>query len=69
MHILEAIPKDIHFLTEFSFVELKHLCIILDNMVFNYDSTIPEHVEAKVYLEELLYPTILKTIKDMENGN
>lgn len=69
MHILEAVPKDIHFLTEFSFVELKHLKVILDNMVFNYDGSIKEHVEAKKYLEKQLYPVVSKTIKDMNNGN
>ena len=63
MRILEAIPKEIHFLTEFSFVELSHLKTILDNMVFNYDSSILEHAEAKIYLESILYPTIKEAIE------
>ena len=63
MRILEAIPKEIHFLTEFSFVELSHLKTILDNMVFNYDSSILEHAEAKIYLESTLYPTIKEAIE------
>ena len=68
MRILEAVPKDIHFLTEFSFIELKHLQTILDNMVFNYDGAIEEHVQAKKYLEERLYPIVADTIKELEDG-
>lgn len=69
MRIIEAIPKEIHFLTEITFAELQHLQTILDNMVFNYDGTTPAHVEAKQYLENQLYPTIAAAIKEMTNGH
>lgn len=69
MRVIDAIPREVHFLTEFTFEELELLKLVLENMVFNYDGKSEEHMKAKKYLEEQLYPVVKKTVEDMRNGS
>jgi hypothetical protein len=69
MIVLDAIPKEIQVITQFSMSQLLYLKLILDNMTFNYDGTNSRHVEAKNYLEQELYPAIEQLMKNVnENG-
>lgn len=69
MQVIKAIPKDIHILVDIPLIELKHLDTILNNMVFNYDGTNPEHVEAKRYLENGLSIFVSETLGDLLDGS
>ena len=69
MKVLDAIPQEIQIYTQFSMSELMYVKLILDNMTFNYDGTNSRHVEAKQYLEQVLYPTIEQILRNVsENG-
>ena len=61
MQVIKAIPKDIHILIDMPLEELKYLDTILNNMVFNYDGTNPEHMAAKHYLENGLSVFVTET--------
>lgn len=65
MILIDAIPQDIQFVMNMNKSDIKNMKIILDNMVFNYDSSKPAHVEAKKYLEKTLYPLIEDILKEM----
>lgn len=63
MQLLDAVPKDIHFILEMSMKDLISLKVILDNMEFAYDGKDDTHVEAKRYLEETLFPTVTNLLQ------
>lgn len=69
MVIVDAVPRDIHIIVDFSLSSIKKLKTLLDNMTFNYDSAISEHVEAKEYLEQVLYPTVTEALEKYSNGS
>lgn len=69
MVVLDAVPKDIHFILDVSMADMKDLKIILDNMVFNYNGDLEEHRKAKVFLEQVFYPTVEQSIESMKDGN
>lgn len=69
MHIIDVVPEKVHFLIDIPMDEMEYIKIILDNMVFNFDSKLPEHMAAKAYLENKFYPTIDQSIKSIRNGN
>lgn len=67
MELIDVQPKDFMFLFGMTLTDLKKFKLILDNMQFNYDGANQEHVKAKEYLEEKLYPTVqegLQVVKD-----
>ena len=69
MIIVDAVPRDVHVIVDFSLESLKKLKTILDNMVFDYDSNTPEHVKAKEYLEQVLYPTVSDALEKYDDGS
>lgn len=69
MQVIKAIPKDIHILVDIPLTELQYLDIILNNMVFNYDGKIPEHIEAKRYLENGLSVFVTDTLEELSDGH
>lgn len=69
MIVMDAVPRDIHVIVDFSLSSLKNLRTVLDNMTFDYDSTNPEHVEAKEYLEQVLYPTVNGALEKYNDGS
>ena len=69
MYVVDAVPKDIHYLIDASASELKSLLVLLDNMVFNRDSNNPEHVKADEFLHSEFYPLIKKLVEgDQADG-
>ena len=66
MNVLEVIPVGYQIIVGYSLNELKHLRTIMDNMTFNMDSTIPQHVAANAYLHEKFYPELSQTLKELE---
>lgn len=68
MELIEIQPKEFLFHFGITHTDLLKLRIILENIQFNYDSTIPAHVAAKEYLESKLYPTVVEGLKAVE-GN
>ena len=69
MVIVDAVPRDVHLITDFSLSDLKKLLLILDNMTFKFDGSISEHVEAKEYLENVFYPTVCEAVKEYTGGS
>lgn len=69
MHVVDAIPKDIHVLMDFSFSDLKHIALILDNMTFDYDGDSQAHIEAANFLKETFYPVITDTVRGLQDGD
>lgn len=67
--ILDVAPKDIQFLVEMNSGAVNAMLVILDNMVFNFDGSKEEHIQAKDYLETQLYPLIKEAKKTLEGAN
>lgn len=67
MNLIDVQPNDFMFMYGITLTDLKKFKIILDNMEFKYDGTIPEHEEAKDYLETELYPAIKQGLKAVED--
>lgn len=65
MRFIQSIPRDITVLMEFSLTELIALQTILDNMEFQYNGQDKTHVDAKIYLEEVLYPNLTKLLDEV----
>jgi len=63
MELIDIQPQEFMLMYGITLTNLKKLSIILDNMQFNYNSTLPEHMEAKEYLETGLYPAIQAGLK------
>lgn len=63
MRFVQAIPKQLYILMEYRFEELLMLKTILNHMTFDYNGEDPEHVKAKEYLEDKLYPELNKVIE------
>jgi len=68
MLVIDVVPKDIHYLLDFSGNDLTKLKTIMDNMEFRCDSTNPDHVLANEYLHDVLYPTVSQLIKEVEES-
>ena len=68
MRVIQAIPKDLHILTDISLSELASLDEILNNMVFNFDADNPAHQRAREYLEENLVPFVTKTLEEFTDA-
>lgn len=69
MTIVDAIPRDVHVIADFSISSLKKFKTVLDNMTFNYNSNDSAHVEAKEYLEQVLYPAITNALETYSDGS
>jgi len=63
MDLIDVQPKEFMFMYGITLTDLKKLEVILDNMQFNYNSALPEHNEAKEYLETKFYPAVKEGIK------
>jgi len=66
MELMSVQPREFLFHYGISHTDMLKLKIVLDNMQFNYDGTIPGHVAAKEYLETKLYPAIVEGLKAVE---
>ena len=69
MELIDVQPKDFMFLFGMTLSDLKKFKLIMDNMQFNFNSKDKNHVAAKVYLEEKLYPTIKAGLQAVEDYN
>jgi len=69
MRVIQAIPKDLHILTDISLAELRSLDLILNNMVFNFNADDPDHQKAREYLEENLVPFVTKTLEEFTDAS
>lgn len=66
MELMSVQPREFLFHFGITHSDLLKFKIILDNIQFNYDSTVPAHIAAKDYLESKLYPAILEGLKAVE---
>ncbi len=69
MELISIQPREFLFHFGVSQSDLLKFKIILDNMQFNYDSSIPGHMAAKEYLETKLYPVVVEGLKAVEESN
>lgn len=69
MDLIDVQPKEFMFMYGITLTDLKSLVLILDNMQFNYDGNKPEHIKAKKYLEDKLYPSVQEGLKAVEDYN
>ena len=69
MDLIDVQPKEFMFMYGVTLTDLKKFRLILDNMQFNYDGNNKDHVAAKKYLEEKLYPSIKEGLKSVEDYN
>jgi hypothetical protein len=69
MELMSVQPREFLFHFGVSHSDLLKFKIILDNMVFNYDSSQPGHVAAKEYLETKLYPVVVEGLKAVEESD
>lgn len=67
MRVVDVVPKDIHYLLDFSGSDLSNIKTILDNMSFNMDPKDQSHVEANDYLHKVMYPLVAKLIEEVED--
>jgi hypothetical protein len=65
--IISIESRDIFFITEFSFKELKMICDAMDMVTVDFDATIPEQVEAKDYFVGDFYLFIKEIVEKYEN--
>jgi len=66
MQILEVIPVGFQIIVGYSYSDLKHLKVIMDNMTFNMDSSNPDHVAADRYLHNRFYSELSATLKELD---
>jgi len=66
--IIAIESKDIYFVLEFSFKELKKICDAMDMSVIDYDGDKKEQVEAKDYYTKEFYPFIKEIVEKYENA-
>ena len=68
MIVVDVVPKDIHYLLDFSGSDLRNMKTIMDNMEFNADMKNPDHVEADNYLHKVMYPMVSKLLEEVEES-
>ena len=69
MELMSVQPREFLFHFGIPHSDLLKFKLILDNMQFNYDSSIPGHIAAKEYLETKLYPAVKEGLKAVEESN
>ena len=67
MKVLEIYPKDIHVVFEISMADLSKLHRVLSMSKVDYDSDIPEELEAVNYLTKVFFPAINEIMRKKGN--
>jgi hypothetical protein len=60
--------RDIYFITEFKYEELKMLLEAMDRIVLNYDGAKPEEVKIKDYFTKEFYGFVKEIVEKYENA-
>lgn len=66
MQLIDVIPKDIHFILDISFVDMKKLKFALDNSEFKLNLSNNYEREVNNYVNEVFYKTVEEAIKGVE---
>ena len=65
--LLDAVAKEIEFVTVFTMPEVRKLKLIMDIMELNYDGKNPTEVEAEQWLMKEFYPYVKGLLEEYDH--